>query len=160
ATTRNRLLGALPPDDFESIAPHLIETALEPETVLQEPEQPIRRVYFPCSGLVSLVGLLPEGQAIDTAVIGREGAVGLSAALSSRGAWTGAVVRRPGRALHIPAGRRAEFAERSPSLRTMIVRYGDVLMAQVQQTAVCNTLPPIQARLCRWLLQARDRTGS
>ena len=160
AFARNRLLGALSPDDFDRIAPHLRETALEPGSVLHEPDQPIQRICFPSGGLVSLMALLPDGQAIDTVTIGREGAVGLSAAIGSPTARTRALVQLPGRALAIPAARMAEVAERSPSLRGVIVRYGEIVMAQVQQNVVCNTAHPIQARLCRWLLQARDRTGA
>src|SRR5262245_35474866 len=88
---RNRLLGALPTDDFDLIAPHLMETALGAGSVLYDAGQPIKRVYFPCSGIVSLVGVLPEGDAIDTAMIGREGAVGLNAALGSPVAWNRAL---------------------------------------------------------------------
>ena len=157
---RNRFLGALAPDDFDLVAPHLAETALTPGSLLHDPGQAIKRVCFPCSGLVSLLAILPEGHAIDTVTIGRDGAIGLGAALGSPIPWTRAVVQLPGRALEMPAIRLAELADRSRSLRAAIARYGDILMAQVQQTVVCNTVHPVQARLCRWLLQARDRSGS
>src|SRR5262245_56854200 len=157
--TRNRFLGALAPDDFDVVVPHLAEMALVPGSLLYEPGQPIKRVYFPCSGLVSLLAILPDGHAIDTVTIGRDGAVGLGAALGSPIPWTRAVVQLPGRALEMPAIRLAELADRSRSLRAAIARYGDILTGQVQQTVVCNTVHPVQARLCRWLLQARDRSG-
>src|SRR5215216_90765 len=157
---RNRLLGALAPDDFDLLAPHFVETVLEPGSVLHQSGQAIKRVYFPLSGLVSLVATLPERHAIDTVAIGREGAVGLSAAIGSQIAWNRAVVQLSGRALQMSAGRLADLADRSKPLRAMIARYNDILTAQIQQTVACNTLHPIQARLGRWLLQARDRTGS
>src|SRR5262245_54509638 len=115
---QNRLLAALPADEFDGLAPHLAETRLDAGRVLHEAEQAIRTVYFPLSGLVSLVTLGPEWHEIDTATIGREGAVGAMAALGSDIAWNRAVVQAPGRALEIAAPRLAELADRSKPLRT------------------------------------------
>src|SRR5262245_8400359 len=92
---RNRLLAALPPADLTLLTPHLVEISLETGAVLQEPAQPIKRVYFPHSGLVSLLGILPEGQAIDTASIGRDGAIGLSAGPARHPGSAGALSRPP-----------------------------------------------------------------
>src|SRR5262245_31844478 len=160
APLRNRWLGQLPPHDFELIANHLLETHVDRGAVLHEAGEPIRRIYFLCGGLVSLVASVPEGHAIDTVTVGRDGAVGLSAAIGSRIAWSRAVVQLPGHALHIPTDRLAELADRSASVRALIARYGDMLLAEVQQTVACNTVHSIQARMCRWLLQAHDRTDS
>jgi len=157
AIGRNRLLGALPPADFALVAPHLAEGPLEAGTLLQEPGQPIRQVYFPHAGLISLLGILPEGQAVETGTIGREGALGLTAGLGSKVAFSRAVVQLPGTAARITATRLEEIADQSKSLRDMIVRYGDALMAQMQQCVVCNTVHHVDARLCRWLMYAHDR---
>ncbi|MFL5033036.1 MAG: Crp/Fnr family transcriptional regulator [Xanthobacteraceae bacterium] len=157
AIGRNRLLAGLPPADFALLAPHLAETTLERGTVLTEPGQPIRRVIFLHGGLVSLLGVLPEGDAVDTATIGREGALGLSAGLGSQLAVSRAVVQLPGAAVQISPLRLAEAAAQSKAVRDMIVRYCDALLAQIQQSVVCNTVHHVQERLCRWLLQAHDR---
>jgi CRP-like cAMP-binding protein len=157
AIGRNRLLAGLPPADFVLLAPHLAETTLERGTVLAEPGQPIKRVTFPHGGLVSLLGVLPEGHAVDTATIGREGAIGLSTGLGSQLAVSRAVVQLPGAAAQISPLRLAEAAAQSKAVRDMIVRYCDALLAQVQQSVVCNTVHHVQERLCRWLLQAHDR---
>jgi len=157
ALGHNRLLASLAGPDLALLTPHLVETALEAGAVLQEPGQPIRRVYFPHGGLVSLLGILPEGHAIDTASIGRDGAIGLSAGLGSQIALSRAVVQLPGRAAQIAPNRLAEVAARSRAVQDMIVRYNDVLLAQVQHAVVCNTVHHVQERLCRWLLHAHDR---
>jgi CRP-like cAMP-binding protein len=157
AIGRNRLLAALPPADFGLLAPHLIETTLERGSVLSEVGQPVRRVTFPHGGLVSLLGVLPEGHAVDTAMIGREGAIGLSAGLGSPAAVSRAVVQLPGAAAQISPARLMEAASQSKAVRDMIVRYCDALLAQVQQSVACNTVHHVQERLCRWLLQAHDR---
>ena len=157
AIGRNRLLAGLPPADFGLLASYLAETMLERGTVLTEPGQPIRRVTFLHGGLVSLLGVLPEGDAVDTATIGREGAIGLSAGLGSQLALSRAVVQVPGAATQISPLRLAEAAAQSKAVRDMIFRYADTLLAQVQQSVVCNTVHHVQERLCRWLLQAHDR---
>src|SRR5262245_12490954 len=156
---RNGLLAALPPADLAALTPHLVEAPLERGAVLQEAGQPIRRVYFLHSGLVSLLGMLPDGYAVDTAMIGREGAVGLSAGLGSQLGVSQAVVQLAGHASQIMPARLAEAATERKAVRDMIVRYIDVLLAQVQQSVACNTMHHVQERLCRWLLQAHDRIG-
>jgi len=159
AVGRNRLLTSLPQADFDTLAQYLTEVTLDKGTVLQEPGQPISRVTFPHGGLISMLGLLPEGHAVDTASIGREGAVGLSAGLGAQIAHCTAVVQLPVQAAQISAARFADAAARSRAVRDMIVRYNDLLLAQVQQLVACNTVHHVQERLCRWLLQARDRVG-
>jgi len=156
---RNGLLAALPPADLAALAPHLVEGPVERGAVLQETGQPIRRVYFLHSGLVSLLGMLPDGYAVDTAMIGREGAIGLAAGLGSQIGVSQAVVQLAGHASQIMPVRLAEAASERKAVRDMIVRYTDVLLAQVQQSVACNTVHHVQERLCRWLLQAHDRIG-
>src|SRR4029077_14687323 len=73
---------------------------------------------------------------------------------------TRAVVQVPGTASRIPAGRFRASAEASEAVHDIIVRYGEMLLIQVQQTAACNALHAVEARLSRWLLQARDRLES
>src|SRR5258707_8881874 len=157
---RNRLLADLSAADFSSLASHMTDTMLDKGTVLQEPGEPISRVYFPHSGLVSLLGVLPDGNAVDAATIGREGAIGLSAGLGCTIAVSRAVVQLPARVAQINALAFAEIAAHSTAISQMIARYNDTLLAQVQQSVACNALHHVQARLCRWLLHARDRAGA
>src|SRR5262245_53576925 len=88
---RNLLLTGLPATDFGLLAPHLTEATLDQGTVLQEQGQTIARVYFPHSGLITLLCMLPEGHAVDTATIGREGAIGLTSGLGEQTATSRAV---------------------------------------------------------------------
>jgi CRP-like cAMP-binding protein len=157
AVGRNRLLGGLPLADFAALVPHLTEIVLARGTVLQEIGEAVKRVTFPHSGLVSLLAVLPDGHALDTASIGREGAVGLSTGLGSDVAVSQAVVQLPGHAAQIAPARLAEVAAERKAVRAMIARYGDILLAQVQQSVACNTVHHVQERLCRWLVGAHDR---
>jgi CRP-like cAMP-binding protein len=156
----NRLLAALAPADFDLLAPHLRDESFQPGTVIHEAGQPIRNVYFPRQGLVGMVCATPDGFTIETASIGREGAVGAMAAIMPAVAHGRAVAYLPLRAAQIPAARLMAVADQSSALRQMIARYADVVMAQAQQTAACNAMHSVQERLCRWLLQAQDLLGS
>jgi CRP-like cAMP-binding protein len=155
----NRLLEALPPGDFELLAPSLHKARFEPGDVLQEAEQPITRACFLENGLVSLRAVLPDGNSVDAHLIGREGAVGLMAGLVGRNASTRAVVLVTVSALQISIPRLADAAARSKPVRDMIVRYNDDLFAQAQTIAACNSVHHVEQRLCRWLLQAHERCG-
>jgi CRP-like cAMP-binding protein len=157
---RNRLLGLLPPADLFLLTAHCKEIALERGKVLQEADAPIDYVYFPYSGMVSLMAVMPDRQAVETATVGAEGAVSLSAGLGSPFAVSRAVVQFSGTAARVPAERLAALAEESAAIRAVIVRYNDALFAQIQQSVACNALHDVEARLCRWLLHARDRLGS
>jgi CRP-like cAMP-binding protein len=160
AGRRNLLLALLPAKDLALLAPHLKDIVLEQGAVLQEQGERIEQVYFPRDGIVSLLAVMRQGDAIETATIGYEGAVGTFAALGSRRAHTRAIVQVRGVASRIAASRFRKVAEQSEAVCRIAVRYGEMLLIQVQQTAACNALHPVEARLSRWLLQARDRLES
>jgi CRP-like cAMP-binding protein len=154
---RNRLLAALPPADMALLAPHLKDFPLIQGVVLQEQGDRIDQVYFTHEGMISLLTVMQQGDAIETATVGREGAVGSLAGLGPRRSHTRAVVQVAGIASRIAAPRFRKIAEESQAVRDIIVRYGEMLLIQVQQTAACNALHDVEERLSRWLLQARDR---
>lgn len=153
----NRLLAALPPADLALLTPHLKDMALEQGAILQEQGERIDQVYFAHEGMISLLAVMQQGDAIETATVGREGAVGSLAGLGTRRSHTRAVVQVAGTASRITAARFCKAAGESPAIRDTIVRYGEMLLIQVQQTAACNALHDVEERLSRWLLQARDR---
>jgi CRP-like cAMP-binding protein len=156
----NLLLNLLPEADFALLAPYLQELPLKKGRTLQEAGAPIRDVYFPHSGLISLLATLESGHSVEAAMIGRESALGLMAGLGSRFAVSRAAVQAQGTASRIAADRFASIAAQSEALRRLIVFHGENLLAQIQHEAVCNTLHHVEARLCRWLLEARERVGA
>jgi CRP-like cAMP-binding protein len=157
---RNRLLALLPPADFSLLAPHLKEVPIERGAVLHEPGDQILHVYFPHSGMISVVAVMRDGDAVETATVGREGAIAASAGLGARIASARAIVQLPGMASRISTLRFGEAVDQSLGLRDLVVQYNEVLLAQVQQSVACNALHDVEARLCRWLLQTRDRMDS
>lgn len=156
----NRLLAALPRRDYRRLAAGLEPVALDHGQVLFEAGEPIRLVYFPQSGLASIVVPLERGKLAEVALVGREGVVGLPVFLRANAYPHRAVVQAPGSALRLPAKILRTAVRRSPALGDRLLRYADAFLIQVTQSAVCNCLHPVQKRYCRWLLMAHDRLGS
>jgi CRP-like cAMP-binding protein len=152
----NRFLATLPPHDFSLLAAHLRTIPLERGVMLHDVGEEIEHVYFPHSGMVSLVAVMQSGVTVETATIGRAGVIGASAGLGARFAFGRAIVQLPGTAAWISASQFQAAAAQSQAFRDLIVRYNDVLLAQVQQSVACNALHALETRLSRWLLQAHD----
>lgn len=128
--------------------------------VLQEAGDPIEHVYFPQNGMISLLVVTQDGGAIESATIGREGSVGIHGGLGSRLAFTRAVSQVTSKCWYLPADRFRKAAENNGVIAGMIARYTELLWSESQQIAACNAKHHAEARLCRWLLQTRDRTES
>jgi len=158
---RNRLLSALKPEERALIEPHLKEVTLPQGEILQEQGRAIEDVYFPHRGMISLVAVMTKSdKIIETATIGREGAVGAMAGFGARHAFRRAIVQVAGAGAKIPVARFQEAVNASKIIRDLLVRYNEVLLAQVQQSVACNAFHEAEERLARWLLQTRDRIDS
>lgn len=156
----NRLLASLRPADLALLRPHLESVALDQEAVLFNAGEVIDRVYFPHGGIISLVVVLEGGQAIEAAMIGRDSMVGASSALDGMVSLNTAIVQLAGSGETLDVARFREIAEKRPDFRTTLVRHEQALFAQAQQSAACNASHIVEARLSRWLLRARDLSGS
>ncbi len=156
----NRLFASLSPADFELLRPHLNAVTLVHEAVLFEPGDPIDRIYFPYSGIISLVVTLKGGPAVEAAMIGRDTVLGGSLAIGGLGSSNKVIVQLAGDGVTIDLAPFREITEKSPNLRTALIRHEEAVLAQAQQSAACNAVHTIEARLSRWLLRARDLSGS
>lgn len=157
ATLKNRLLAALPSEDFGLISPHLVPLELEKGRHLFDPGDPIEAVYFPHDCVISLMTLMENGAAIESAPVGREGALGLMAAVAPRQSLVRAIVQSPGFASRISASALHDAWTRSPALRDLVDRHNEALFGHAIQSVACNALHGVEARFCRWLLSCRDR---
>jgi CRP-like cAMP-binding protein len=155
----NRLLANLSPGDFELIESHLRAIELVREIVLAQAGDDLEDVYFPHSGIISLVVRLIGGETTEVAMVGRDSLFGASAALGSPAALATAVVQSPGMCSALPVTRLSEAADRSKTLRTTLVRHEQAIFVQARQAAACIAVHPAAARLARWLLRARDVAG-
>jgi CRP-like cAMP-binding protein len=152
----NRFLAALPVAERSALEPHLRQVVLPRGAILHDSGDPLEHVYFPQSGMVSLVAVMQNGATIETGCLGRSGVVGATAGLGSRTAFGRAVVQLPGRAAQLSAAQLRAAAKQGTLIHDLLVRYNDLLIAQIQQSVACNALHSLDARLCRWLLQTHD----
>jgi CRP-like cAMP-binding protein len=156
----NLLLAALPPQELARMLPALDQVHVDVGTMLYEPGDPIRHIYFPHDCLISMMAVAEGRMTLEVGLVGREGMLGATVALGHETTQVRAVVQRAGSASRIDADRlRAEFA-RNPSLQRVLYRYTDSLLAQAIQIAVCSRYHVLEARLARSLLITRDRLRS
>src|SRR5665647_1452993 len=142
-----------------SLAPHLRKLKLAQGAILHESGEAISTVYFPLSGMVSMLAVLQSGEAIETGVIGREGYVG--GYFGARG-WRSsgqAVMQMAGEVLALNVRQFKKAYDASEDFRNLITGYQSVVYFQAQQTAACQALHQVEARMCRCLLQAQDAVG-
>src|SRR5262245_9039909 len=156
----NRLLATLPSEMLILMGHDLRQIPFAQGHAIYEPGAPIDEIYFPQSGMISLLVVAKDGGAVETATIGREGALGLHGALGKRFSFTRATTQVAGRFSVIRASALAHLVQDHVALRDMITRYTEVLWAEAQQLAACNAVHDAPARLCRWLLQTSDRIGN
>jgi CRP-like cAMP-binding protein len=157
ATPENRILAALPADEYDRLSPHLVPVELRLGQVLQHPREPLTRVYFPGPSVVSLVSPTQDGSEVETGLVGPEGLVGVSLALGVTAPARKANVQVPGRALRLPAATFAEALGRGGALEHPVLRYAHALMVQAAQVATCIRAHALEPRLARWLLMCQDR---
>jgi CRP-like cAMP-binding protein len=156
----NLLLASLPPENMAALVPHLRVVPLPQETVLFEAGDTIKAVYFPHTGIVSIVVDLASGETIETAMIGRDSLVGGSAALDDEIALNRAVVQVAGVASVVDVGTFRGLAQQSHTFHATLARHRQFILAQAQQSAACNAAHTLEARLSRWLLRCRGLLGS
>src|ERR1700730_15258437 len=153
----NRLLGALEPASRKRIDPHLEPIELKLGTLVCEAGGLLKHAYFPQGAVLSLLTVLENGSAIETANIGREGAFGLFAAMYSRVSFNRCLVQLEGGMVRCPIELLQSEFKRSEHVRDLFVSYSETLLSQVQQTVACNALHSTEERMCRWLLMMHDR---
>jgi CRP-like cAMP-binding protein len=156
----NKLLAALPRGEFERLSLHLHTVSLAQGTILFESGDETDQIYFPHFGMISLLVVLRDGKAIETATVGREGVVGAMAGLGLHKSLVRVVVQMPSSASRMSAPLFRKSVASSDVLRNLCVRFNEVLLSQARITAACNALHPIDAKFCRWLLQSADRAES
>ena len=159
-SVQNRLLAALRPADYERLQKHLEPVPLVFGEVLHEPGKPIGHVYFPGTGVISLLSVVKPQKAAEVGMVGVEGMAGLAAADGTRVSHLRSVVQGAGTALRMTAARFHSECVSNPAWAFELLRFSNHMTAQAAQTAVCNRYHTIEPRLARWLLMTRDRLGA
>jgi len=159
--TGNRLLDALPADEFEPIERQLEPVDLDVRGWIYKSGSAIEFVHFPVRCVISLVTMMDDGRGVEIATVGREGMVGIPVFLQS--AYTSAheaFCQVPGPSLRMRAEPFGALLSAGGTLHALLQRYTQALFSQVAQSSACNRLHTIEQRCARWLLQTHDRIGS
>ena len=156
----NGLLASLSSADLEALRPHLRTIELVQGTVLMEAGDTLTQVYFPHIGVISLVVNLATGEMVEAAMVGRDSIAGGSSALDGKIALNKAIVQIAGEASVVDLTSLRGLATVSAAFRTTLTRHDQLILVQAQQSAACNIIHTVEARLARWLLRSRDLMGS
>ena len=155
---RNKLLASLPYDDLLTLLPDFEPVPLVRGSVLFAADEPLMRVYFVETGVVSLVAVFEDCTTSEMAMVGREGVVGLGTLLGGDSAFGQCVVRSPGLALAVEVARFQRVTQKSPSLRAACEAYARAFLREALQSAACNSVHMVEERCARWLLMSQDRS--
>src|SRR5712671_6371945 len=156
----NRILLTIPDDEYTAIRPHLEYLALARHDSLHEPNETPRFVYFPNSGLLSLVVVTSDGKTVEAGIVGKEGIVGLASAVGLSRNPLREVVQIAGDGFKMGIVALQNAVKSMPQLQISLSRYAVLHGLQVSQTAACNRLHGAAQRLARWLLMTQDRVDA
>ena len=156
----NQILASLPRESQEYLAIHVFPVYLESGSKIYDYDQLIEYLYFATTATASLQALLGEGLAIEVAVVGREGVVGLEALLGNRRAVTRVVAQLPGEFLRIPLEIMRHEFNRNGVFQRLILLFTGTLFSVVSRNSVCSARHSVKQRFSRWLLTVHDRGGS
>jgi CRP-like cAMP-binding protein len=124
-----------------------------------EPNRVMEHVYFPEDGVISIVGLMEDGSAVETATVGNEGMVGVPVFLGAMQMAGQGFAQVPGSAWRLPAGALREEVRRGGALSRLLGRYTQALFTLVAQSSACNRKHTVEQRCARWLLMTHDRVA-
>jgi CRP-like cAMP-binding protein len=153
----NRLLAALPHDQWCRWLPHLEHVEMPLGEVLYEAGGTLSHVYFPTTAIVSLLYVMHDGASAEIAVVGNEGVVGVSLFMGGESTPSRALVQSAGGAFRLTAPLMKEEFYRAGPVLHLLLRYTQALITQMVQTAACNKHHSLDQQLCRWLLLSLDR---
>jgi len=153
----NRLLAALPPDEWRRWQAHLEPVNMPLGQVLYEPGGTLDHVFFPTTAIVSLLYVMENEASAEIAVVGLEGLVGISLFMGGDSTPSRAVVQSAGLGYRLSARMIKDEFNQSHAVMRLLLRYTQALITQMAQTAVCNRHHSLDQQLCRWLLLSLDR---
>jgi CRP-like cAMP-binding protein len=155
---RNRLLLALPSRILKQLLPELEHIRCQREQVLMDADSSLDHVFFPHSGVVSVVAVYPDGSIIEMATIGREGCTAMQAFFGAKTSSVRLLVQIPGSAAKMSRAAFARAMESMPSFRNLMFAYIHAFLKQILVSVACNGAHSLKQRLARWLLMMRDRS--
>ncbi|HEX8422211.1 MAG TPA: Crp/Fnr family transcriptional regulator [Pyrinomonadaceae bacterium] len=155
--TENRILNALPQEEYERLAPHLEYIDTKHGQILYRTDQKIDYVYFPDRAMISLVSQMSDGGSVEVGIVGFEGMAGLPCVLGVDRSPHETMVQIDDGAMRMPANVLREEFRRGGVLQDVVLRYTQSLLILTSQVAACNRAHSVEERLARWLLMCNDR---
>ena len=152
----NRLLAALPQEDYQRLLPDLEAVELTQHQILYHPGEEYQYAYFPARAVISSVAILQDGSMTEIGIIGNKGMVGLPIILDTQYTSSTAIVQVSGSSYKISRKTLQKELARHGSLRNLLMRYVQARIVQLGQTAGCNSYHNIEQRFARWLLTVSD----
>ena len=160
APNENRLLAALPGEDYAHLLPQLEPLTFALGEIVYEPGGHLNYLYFPTTSIVSLVYTMEVGSTAEMGLVGNDGVVGIALFMGGETTPNRGIVQNAGGALRMKVRILQEEFKRGGALQFLLLRYTQALITQISQTAVCNRLHSVEQRLSRWLLLCHDRVNS
>jgi CRP-like cAMP-binding protein len=157
--SQNGVLARLPRKDLRRLWPDLEPVALWRGEVLLEAGEALRRAYFIETGVIALLVMFENGTTAVSAIVGREGMVGIGALLGSDAELARHLVQVTGSAQAMEACRFRTALRDIPRLRTACQSYTRALLAQILQTTACHSIHTVEQRCARSLLLIHDRSN-
>ena len=157
--SRNEILRRLGNEDWDRLRPHLHPISLSFKQLLYQQGGKIDHVYFPDSGVISIVKVLEDGALIETGTVGNEGLVGLPAVFGIDTSSSRVFCQVPGRALRVRADVVLAERRRGGQFGELLLRFANAMLAMLSQSTACNRAHSLEERMCRWLLMTHDRVG-
>jgi CRP-like cAMP-binding protein len=157
---RNRLLLALPSRNLKRLMPELEQIRCDRAQVLMDADSALDHVFFPDSGVVSVVAVYADGSIIEMATIGREGCSGVQAILGAKRSSVQLLVQIPGTAARMSRVAFTRAMQSMPAFRSIMDAYVRAFLEQVMVSVACNGAHNLRQRLARWLLMMRDRSDA
>ncbi|PDT14174.1 Crp/Fnr family transcriptional regulator [Rhizobium sp. J15] len=153
----NRLLALLPEEEYAAIVPHLEPCDTPRGFLIVEADAPIDYVYFPCTGIGSVINVSPEGNRVEAGLFGRDGFAPTASAIDAGVSVSEVTVQVPGFAYRMPQARLPDLMRTQPVLADLLHKGVHVLATQAGFTALSNAVHEINERLARWILMCHDR---
>lgn len=157
--TGNRLLDSLPRKEYKSLLPQLETISLAHEEEVCHQNSRLSHVYFPTNGVFSTIIRMEDGERIEATAIGKEGMVGVSAALGLDFSPVTTALLVPGECLRLAAPSLSQAVKPGKKLDRLLRRYAAYSLRNAKQSVACNALHSMEERMCRWLLMTQDRVG-
>jgi CRP-like cAMP-binding protein len=156
----NRLLASLGAQVYQRVTSHMELVHLPLKKALYTPGTQMKHVYFPVSGLVSLLYIMRNGAPTQIAMVGNDGFLGVAAILGGGMAARWAIVQLAGYAYRLDSDALVDEFARGGATQAVLLRYMQAFMTQTSQTSLCNRHHTVEQQLCRWLLVSLDRVAS